>query len=120
MPPGLSSLLSSHLTQLAFAFLAGGATVFGLSLWASSFGLDRIRTALDGLEDHKDDIIAIFGVSVILLRSVIMPNAQWIEVVNGGQLTWLVVAAGLSVGLSRAGQAAKNKFQTNQPTNTGA
>jgi hypothetical protein len=112
--------LSSHLTQLALAFLAGAATVFGLSFWVSGLGLDRVRQVLDGLDDHKDDIIAVFGVSVILLRSVIMPNAQWVEVINGGQLVWLVVAAGLGVALGRAGQAVKDKFQTNQPTNTGA
>jgi len=71
----------------------------------------RAQASLDALDEHKDDILGAIGTLVILARSVILPNGQWVEVINGGQLVWLVLAVGLGIGVGRIGKGLKKKLE---------
>lgn len=116
----LTTVLSSHATQLAVAFAGGAglvvlvAAVFGRL--KSELSLGRVEEILDVIDEHKDDILMLIGVVVILGRSVVMPHPMWIDVVESGELTWLVLAAGLGLGFGRAGKALKKKVDTSPTT----
>jgi len=112
--PPLPAVFGSHLTQLAVAFLLGAGAAVGLASWLGEKEgqlSSRAQASLDALDEHKDDILGAIGTLVILARSVILPNGQWVEVINGGQLVWLVLAVGLGIGVGRIGKGLKKKLE---------
>jgi hypothetical protein len=114
----VSSILTSHLTQLALAFVLGaGSVVLIATLWSSRGPTgEAMGRWLDAVDDHKDDILALITVTAIIARSVIVPHSDWVSMIESGNLIWLVVAAGTGVGLSRAGKGIKLKLQSDNYT----
>jgi hypothetical protein len=113
----VSAILTSHLTQLAIAFVLGAGSVVAFAVAARSrLTAENVSRWLDVVDDHKDDILALFTSIIILARSVMVPHAAWVEMITSGHLIWMAVAMGAGVGLSRAGKGIKLKLQSDNST----
>ena len=102
-----AEFLQSFYTQMLFVFIGGAVTAVltAYAIYKSEINIDEWQDFLESIADHKDDIIMLTGVLGVLVRSVAMPHEDWIQVVETGELTFLILAAGLGLGLSRAGKA---------------
>lgn len=52
-------------------------------------------------QTDNEDLMAFAGLAVILGRSLLLTDGQWIDLINGGQFVWLFIAVAGSTSLPK-------------------
>jgi hypothetical protein len=70
----------------------------------------KIASWLDLLKNHRTWITVSIGFLVVVLRCIILPHDQWLELMLNDNLSWLILAFGGTYGISKVATGARNKL----------